>query len=186
MDDPDLAWLRRVAEGDEGALERLYARHSTALLRYAQRLLGDREAAEEALQDTFVALWQGAGSFEGRSAVRTWLFGICRRQALTRAGRRREESLPVDYAEAFPDGAARPDDVVLARADADAVGAALARLPAAQREVIHLAFAAELPHAAIAQLLSIPVGTVKSRLFQARAALARALPGATAVERSRR
>jgi RNA polymerase sigma-70 factor (ECF subfamily) len=186
MKDPDLAWLQRVAVGDERALELLYERHATALLRYAQRLLREREAAEEALQDTFVAVWQGAACFKGRSAVRTWLFGICRRQALKRISPVREQPLALGYAEAFASGDAQPDDVVLARADAAAVGVALAALPDWQREVIHLSFAAQLPHAAIAELLSIPVGTVKSRLFQARAALARALPNATAEERSGR
>lgn len=80
----DLDLVQRIAAGDERALESLYARHAQSLLAYAQRMIGDRGAAEEALQDTFVAIWRGAGSFGQRSTVRTWIFGICRRQALLR------------------------------------------------------------------------------------------------------
>lgn len=174
VDDLDL--LRRIATGDERALESLYARHAQSLLAYAQHLVGDRGAAEEALQDTFVAIWRGAGSFEQRSAVRTWMFGICRRQALRRLRRRAEPSQPIDDAGDVPSTDPGPDVVALARADASAVTTALAALPAIHREVLDLVFGAELSHAEVAEVLGIPVGTVKSRLFHARAALARALP----------
>jgi RNA polymerase sigma-70 factor (ECF subfamily) len=172
----DLELVRRISAGDERAFEALYARHAQSLLAYAQRLLGERGAAEEALQDTFVALWRGADSFEERSTVRTWLFGICRRQALQRLRRRTAPAQPIESAPELPSDAPNPDAVVLARADAAAVAAALATLSAIHREVLDLVFGAELSHAEVAEVLGIPVGTVKSRLFHARAALARALP----------
>lgn len=84
MEDTDLRLLRLVATGDDHAFEQLYTRHAHALLAYAEGLLRDRGAAEEALQETFIAVWRSAGSYEGRSTVRTWLYGICRRQALKR------------------------------------------------------------------------------------------------------
>jgi RNA polymerase sigma-70 factor (ECF subfamily) len=177
MDGSDEALVRRVAGGDEQALEQLYARHAAVLLRYAVQLTGDRGQAEEALQDTFVGVWQGAAvRFTGGSTVRTWLFGICRRQAGKRIRAAPPPSLPLDAAASVPSALARPDEIALARADISAVGAALALLPAGHREVLHLMFVAELPLAEIATLLAIPLGTVKSRLFNARAALARALP----------
>ncbi|MFY1691845.1 RNA polymerase sigma factor [Plantactinospora sp. WMMB782] len=180
MDDVDRELLHRVAAGDQRAFEELYARHGQPLLAYAEGLLGDRGRAEEALQDTFLATWRGAGSFEGRSAVRTWLFGICRRQALRRMTGQRPAPLPVEAAAEVPAGEPGPEAVALARADARAVAAALAELAPAHREVLELAFGAGLAHAEIAEVLGIPVGTVKSRLFHARAGLARALPDETA------
>jgi RNA polymerase sigma factor, sigma-70 family len=176
MGDSDLDLVQRIAAGDERALEELYARHAQSLLAYAQHLIGDRGAAEEALQDTFVAIWRGAASFEQRSTVRTWLFGICRRQALRRVRPAAAATQPIEEVPELPSEAPSPDAVVLARADASAVAAALATLPAIHREVLDLAFGAELSHAEVAEVLGIPVGTVKSRLFHARAALARALP----------
>ncbi|GAA1897578.1 RNA polymerase sigma factor [Asanoa iriomotensis] len=186
MDESDEALLRRVVGGDEQALELLYARHAAVLLRYAVQLTRDRGLAEEALQDTFVAVWQGAAArFAGGSTVRTWLFGICRRQAAKRIRSSPPPALPLDAAASVPSALATPDEVALARADVTAVGAAMARLPAGHREVLHLVFAAELPLAEIATVLDIPLGTVKSRLFNARAALARALPQLTAKEAGR-
>ncbi|MDG4786653.1 sigma-70 family RNA polymerase sigma factor [Micromonospora sp. WMMD1102] len=180
MDDVDRELLHRVAAGDQRAFEELYARHGQPLLAYAEGLLGDRGRAEEALQDTFLATWRGAGSFEGRSAVRTWLFSICRRQALRRMTGQRPAPLPVEAAAEVPAGEPGPEAVALARADARAVAAALAELAPAHREVLELAFGAGLAHAEIAEVLGIPVGTVKSRLFHARAGLARALPADSA------
>ena len=173
MDASDRALLARVAAGEQRALEELYARHAHALLAYAEGLLGDRGRAEEALQDTFLAVWRGAAGFEGRSAVRTWLFGICRRQALSRLGRTEPQALevPEDLAAATPG----PEAITIARAEMAAVAAAFRQLPQPHRDVLHLAFAAGLPHRDIAEVLGIPEGTVKSRLFHARAAVSKAL-----------
>lgn len=176
MDDLDQPLLARVAAGEQRALEELYARHGQALLAYAEVLLGDRPRAEETLQDTFLAVWRGAAAFEGRSAVRTWMFGICRRQALVRMRGRVPTQVPVEAVGELPNPDPGPESVALARADVAAVAAALTTLSPAHREVLDLAFGAGLPHREIATVLGVPEGTVKSRLFQARTYLARALP----------
>src|SRR5688572_20551421 len=79
--DTDAALLSRIAAADRRAVAELYARHQRALFRYLCQLTPDYGRAEEILQDTIVAVWQGASALEGRSAVRTWLFAIARRQA---------------------------------------------------------------------------------------------------------
>ncbi|WP_405434748.1 RNA polymerase sigma factor [Micromonospora sp. NBC_00617] len=138
--------------------------------------LGERGLAEETLQDTFVAVWRGADRFEHRSAVRTWLFGICRRQALKRLRGRQPQTAPAEWAEGVPSTDPSPEAVVIARADAAAVAGALVTLSVQHREVLDLAFGARLSQTDIAEVLGVPLGTVKSRLFHARAVLARALP----------
>src|SRR5215210_109678 len=77
----DSTLLERIAREDRRAVTELYARHQRPLFRYLCQLTPDHGLAEEILQDTIVAVWQGAAAFEGRSAVRTWLFAIARRQA---------------------------------------------------------------------------------------------------------
>jgi RNA polymerase sigma factor (sigma-70 family) len=176
MDDPDVLLLTAVAGGDQRALETLSERHGKALLAYALSMLGDRAVAEEAVQDTLLACWRQATGFAGRSTVRTWLFGIVRRQALSRLRRRVEPPVDASTLVALPDPAAGPERTALARAEVGEVRAALTNLSAQHREVLWLAFGAELPHAAIAEVLAVPLGTVKSRLHHARAALAAALP----------
>jgi RNA polymerase sigma-70 factor (ECF subfamily) len=169
--------LRLVAAGDAGALVRLYERYAGALFGYLQRLAGDRMTAEEILQDTMLAVWRSAGAFEGRAKVTTWLFGVARRQAHNRLrGRSAPEPAGVDLFDR-PDRSTGPEELAIAAAGGTPVAAAIELLPDHHREVIALVFVAGLPLAEVAEVLAIPVGTVKSRLYHARAAVAAALTG---------
>jgi len=171
----DEALLRAVAAGDAGALTRLYQRHAGALFGYLYRLAGDRMTAEEILQDTLLAVWRSAAAFEGRSKVTTWLFGVARRQAHNRLrGRSCPEPIGVPLPDR-PDQGAGPDELGIAAAGGTPLAAAIDRLPDHHRDVIALVFVAGLPLADVAEVLMIPVGTVKSRLHHARAAVAAAL-----------
>jgi len=170
----DAALLRSVAAGDSTALARLYERHSGRLFGYLCRLAGDRMTAEEILQDTMLAVWRSAGAFQGRSAVSTWLFGVARRQAHNRL-RGRAPLMAAAELPDRPDDAVGPDELAIAAAGGTPVAAAIDRLPDHHRDVIALVFVAGLPLADVAEVLSIPVGTVKSRLHHARAAIAAAL-----------
>ncbi|MBM2614665.1 RNA polymerase sigma factor [Actinoplanes sp. LDG1-06] len=175
MEPGDVELLRSVAAGDSGALARLYERHSGPLFGYLHRLAGDRGTAEEILQDTMLAVWRSAGAFEGRAKVTTWLFGVAHRQAHNRLRLR-----PAPLAGELPDRAdpgAGPEELAIAAAGGTPVAAAIDRLPAHHRDVIALVFVAGLPLADVAEVLAIPVGTVKSRLHHARAAVAAALVG---------
>jgi len=169
----DAALLRSVAAGDAAALRTLYERHAGALFGYLYRLAGDRMTAEEILQDTMLAVWRSAAYFEGRSKVTTWLFGVARRQAHNRL-RGRPGPEPAAAFEAVDPGAG-PDELAIAAAGGTPVAMAVDRLPAHHRDVIALVFVAGLPLADAAAVLEIPVGTVKSRLHHARAAVAAAL-----------
>ena len=165
--------LRSIAAGDAAALSRLYERHSRALFGYLHRLAGDRMTAEEILQDTMLAVWRSAGAFEGRAKVTTWLFGVARRQAHNRL-RGRTDPSPVVLPDR-PDQGAGPEELAIAAAGGTPVAAAIDRLPEHHRDVIALVFVAGLPLADVAEVLAVPVGTVKSRLHHARAAVAAAL-----------
>jgi RNA polymerase sigma-70 factor (ECF subfamily) len=167
--------LRSIAAGDAAALTRLYERYAGPLFGYLHRLAGDRMTAEEILQDTMLAVWRSAGAFEGRAKVTTWLFGVARRQAHNRLrGRSGPAPAGADLPDR-PDHAAGPEELAIAAAGGTPVAAAIDLLPDHHRDVIALVFVAGLPLADVAEVLSIPVGTVKSRLHHARAAVAAAL-----------
>ncbi|HEU4396791.1 MAG TPA: RNA polymerase sigma factor, partial [Actinomycetota bacterium] len=141
--------------------------------RYAR----DRMVAEEILQDTLLAVWRSAQQYAGRSSVQTWMFGIARRQAHNRLRVRRPQPVPLgsDGLAGWVDPAPGPVDWAIANAEGAALADAIGALAPQHREVLALAFAAQLPHREIAEILGVPVGTVKSRLHHARAALARAM-----------
>lgn len=162
----DTRVLTRVADGDASALTELYERYARPLFAFIYRLAGDRGTAEEILQDTLLAVWRSASTYQGRSSVSTWLFGVARRQAHNRL----RGVPPPPAAEPSDRADPLPGPEELAVGD-DRVRAALARLPLAQREVVVLSFLNDLSHREIAEVLEIPVGTVKSRLHHARATL---------------
>lgn len=174
-EDPDLALLSRIATGDQEAIEELYRRHSRLLLGQLQLMVGQPALAEEVLQDTMLAVWRGARTFRGGSRVRTWLLGIARRQARDRM--RRQRPTPMADAEFAqrPSPNPGPEAIAIERAEARRMVAALSTLTPAHREVVGLVFGADLSLAEVARVLAVPLGTVKSRLHAARAALSRTM-----------
>ncbi len=169
--DEDAQTLRRIAGGDRQALTELYLRHRLPLFRYLLQLTPDHGLAEELLQDTLVAVWKSARTFEARSSARTWLFGIARRQAHNTL---RQRGLPLADAaalETMVDCDPQPEDAALAAAERAELADALGSLPPIHREVLVLVFLQELSYAETAQVLDVPVGTVKSRLNHAKRAL---------------
>jgi RNA polymerase sigma-70 factor, ECF subfamily len=172
-DDSDL--VRKIAAGDHGALEALYRRHGQAVLAQLVLVIGDRTLSEEILQDTMLAVWDGAGGFRGESTVRSWLIAIARRKARDRLRRRRLRSVDETCLAESPAAEPGPEQLALGRAEAAAVAALVGELSDTHREVLGLVFGAGMTLTEAAEVLDVPLGTVKSRLYAARAALARAM-----------
>ncbi|MDA0563597.1 sigma-70 family RNA polymerase sigma factor [Streptomonospora sp. S1-112] len=175
MEADDRVLLARVADGDEHALRVLYGRHAAAMLRLLRRLTSDTGTAEEILQEAWLAAWRSAAGYRGESAVRVWLLGITRRRAHDRLRRVARPTVDLDDAPEPVDGGVDVEEQVLATIGHDAILAAVRRLPARSREVLGLALVDELPYRDIADVLGVPVGTVKSRMAHARARLIRLL-----------
>lgn len=163
--------IARIASGDREALTTLYHRERQPLFAYLLHLTADVGVAEEVLQDTFVAVWKSAGSFAGRSSERTWLIGIARRQAHNTMRRRSVPGASIADAAHLPGMLPEPEERVITAATRAEVIAAMTDLSPDRREVILLAFAHDLSYQEMADVLGIPVGTVKSRLNGAKRAL---------------
>ena len=154
-------------DGAEAAFDALFERYRQAIWRFFRRRVPERAQAEELAQDTFVALVRGAPRYEPRSAFRSYLFGIAFN--ILSAARRRAPmaSLPL----AGPAIAGEDPELRLW------VRNALAALEETDREVLMLREYEQLSYDEIAELLGIPIGTVRSRLFRARMALREELVG---------
>jgi RNA polymerase sigma-70 factor, ECF subfamily len=169
--DDDLDTIRRIASGDRHALAELHARHRQTVFRYVLQLTPDRGLAEEILQDTLVAVWKGARTFEGRSSVRTWLLGIARRQAHN-ALRQRGLTLAAESELAdLPARDPEPEAAAIASAEREELVEAFGRLGPVHREVLVLILVDDLSYQEAAAVLGVPIGTVKSRLSNARSAM---------------
>jgi RNA polymerase sigma-70 factor, ECF subfamily len=176
-EDDDRLIVARIAAGDRCALETLYARHRQSLFGYCRALTSDWETAEEVLQDTLLAVWRGAGGYAGRSSVRGWLFGIARRQA---HDARRRGCLPLadgEVLEMLPADDPGPEETALGRAGCAEIARAIGTLSPVHQEVLSLTFDQGLSYGELAEILGVPIGTVKSRLSLARRALRVALDG---------
>lgn len=164
--------LAEVARGDhDRPLAELYARYGTPLYRLGLRLLGDRGPAEELVQETFVRLWQSAGRFDpAQATVRTFVFLIARRVAVDL---RRRAAVRPSLADTEPavEPAAEPEGAVDRALLGLEVREALESLSGAHREVLELAYDADLTQTQIAARLDLPLGTVKTRTFHALRAL---------------
>jgi RNA polymerase sigma-70 factor (ECF subfamily) len=166
----DAALLARVAEGDEAALEVVYQRYGGACYRLARRIVGDAQLAEDVVQQAFLALWQRNGYDPARGAVSTWLLTVTHHKAvdLLRRDKGRRQHLSGDQElleiEATGPG---PADAAWARLRAERTREALRTLPVDQREVLLLAYYGGYTQSEIADITGLPLGTVKSRTFQA-------------------
>jgi RNA polymerase sigma-70 factor (ECF subfamily) len=179
--DSDEALIRDTARGDDGAFARLLERHRRRVVQLVRWQLGSASLwTEDVAQDVFVQVHRHAGSFAGRSSFKTWLYAVavnvCRRHTRREWGTRHVvESGDDDTLAAVPDASLGP----LERMEKDErealVRAAVERLAPAARTVLLLRDWEGLTYEQIAQVLAVPVGTVRSRLHNARAAIAQEL-----------
>ena len=174
----DEALLAAHLRGDRSAFGELVARHERRVYGLCLRILGNRQDAEDAAQEAFVAALRRAATFRQAAAFSTWLYRIAVNAATDLARRRaRARVVPLDQDladRAGPVGRDPGEEVVTAVA----VQAALTRVPEEFRVAVVLCDLYRVPYAEAAQILEVPVGTVKSRVFRGRLALAAELEGA--------
>lgn len=164
----DIELLALVRRREEAALGALYDRHGRLIYAIALRITGDRETAEEVVQDVFQNVWQAAATFQPElGAFSAWLLGIARHRAIdaTRSkrerARAREQTLDHERVVVSDNSLVGAVEQRLLR---DAVREALGTLPVNQRQAIELAYYGGLTRAEIAERLNEPLGTVKTRL----------------------
>jgi RNA polymerase sigma-70 factor (ECF subfamily) len=173
------ALLERVKAGDVDAFERLYRIYQPRLVRFLANLLKRPHLVEEVLDDTMMVVWQTAGSFRGTSKLSTWVFAIAYRKAM-KARARWPDPVEEDERDTRSSNDPLPDaDLQRSRVRTALLGA-MGELSAEQRAVVDLTYFHDLGYREIAQILSCPVDTVKTRMFHARRRLKRALSGTLA------
>ena len=173
MDDTRL--IAQIANGDKAAIQAIFARYHTRLYRFIERIVGDAAMAEELANEVFLEIWRGAGRFEGRSKVSTWIMGIAHNKAVSALRKRREKSLEDDEAELIADGADNPELSMQKMDKAEALRLAIDQLSPDHKAVIDLVYYHELSISEAADVLKIPANTVKTRVFHARKNLAHRL-----------
>jgi RNA polymerase sigma-70 factor (ECF subfamily) len=166
----------RMQHGDSRAFELLYDRHAARALRVARALVGDRELAEEVVQEAFLSVWRNAGRYDPRlGSFRAWALSVVRYRAIDLLRVRRKEAgdqfVGDDEFFTLPDEKADTEAAAVQRLEMVRIRRQLAQLPRPQRELIVLAYFGGLSHSELATQLSLPLGTVKGRMRLALAKL---------------
>ena len=174
MEADDAALLAAVGNGSEGAFNILIDRHQQTVRAFLRRLVADPTDADDIAQETFLAAWTRARTFRGRSSVRTWLCAIAWRKAKSsqRSAFRRRAREAAYHEQA---GLAQPTKPQ--GEDRAAVRQALQTLPIEQRAAVVLCLAGGVSHGDAAEILGLPLGTVKSHVARGRARLLKVLEG---------
>ncbi len=168
--DADGALLRRAAAGDAGAWRELVDSHSGPLFRYAFRMVGERDAAEDVVQESYLRLWRQAKRWRPEAPVRAWLFRVAGNLAIDALRRRRHTvEMEPDHAEAAPG----IDDLLSEREQTEWVWRFVAELPERQRKALVLCRVEGMSMAEAGAVLGCSVGAVESLLSRARQQLKR-------------
>lgn len=185
--DSDLALVERALGDDIAAFEALVSRYQNRIIAYSVRMLHDNEDAEDVAQETFIKAYRSLDSFRGASSFSTWLYRIATNLCIDRARKRKRSpqqaySLdePFDNEESgggreLPDLSSEPSRGVERDELRRQVRETVAQMPEKLRAVLVMCDIQGMAYEQIAQALDCPIGTVKSRLFHARADLARRL-----------
>ena len=179
--------VARVVEGDRGAFEMLYDRYASTVFGLALKMLGDREVAEDAVQEIFWRVWRRLGSFDRSRAFAPWLFGIAHNYCIDELRRRkvRPQSVYEDDENPILSEIVHEADVgesALLAEQGRLVRSALEQLPEEQRQTLLLAYFGGLTQQEIAAKLGNPLGTVKTRMRLGLQKLRAVLQGQTLVE----
>jgi RNA polymerase sigma-70 factor, ECF subfamily len=168
----DLILVNRIAAGDKLAMQTLFARHRTSIYRWLLRFVSSEALAEDLLSEVFLDVWRQADRFEGRSSVLTWLMSIARYKALSVRRARTEDELTEEIEAAIVDTADDPEAALQEKDRGGLLRQALTHLSPDHREIIDLVYYHDKSIAECAEVIGIPVATVKTRMFYARRKLA--------------
>lgn len=167
----------RAQAGSDPAFERLFERYEERLLYYLRRIAGSADVADDAFGEAWLKAYRSIRSLEEPRAFRTWLYRIARNAALDRLrGGRRETPLEDPGARAAIAAKSHEEDApVFDEVDVADLHGGLERIDAIHREVLTLSFLEDLSYAEIADVVDVPIGTVRSRIHYGRRALRRAI-----------
>jgi RNA polymerase sigma-70 factor (ECF subfamily) len=165
--DEDL--MPRIASRDPEAFEVFYDRHGGAAYSLAYRIVGERSTAEDVTQEAFISIWRSGARYDrARGSVRAWMLGIVRNRAIDALRRNAGKAPKLTFDdEAVLEQRPAPDstdDEAIRRQEAAEIRSVVRDLPSDQSKVIQLAYFGGFSHSEIAEMLGMPLGTVKGRM----------------------
>ena len=169
--------LARIGSRDRSALADLYRAMEKPLYRFILKKLNDPFQSSDVLQDVFLDIWRNAGQFEGRSTAKSWMFGIAYRKVMDVFRKAARIDLTDEVPERADEETPNAEACLLAIQQAAHVRHCLDELKPQHRSAIELAFYEDMSYREIGEVMDVPEGTVKTRVFHAKQLLLRCLQG---------
>ncbi|MGI1679707.1 MAG: RNA polymerase sigma factor [Cellvibrionaceae bacterium] len=168
-DERGRALLSAIGGGDDAALTEFYGLFNSTVYRYASSKLNDTHSASDILADVMVEVWKSAHRYAGKSKVTTWLIGIAHHKVVDMYRKKGRANL-TELDDSIEDESPISDleGLISQLSDSRVLHKALANLPELHREILHLVFFEDMNYAEISEILNIPEGTIKSRVFNAK------------------
>jgi RNA polymerase sigma-70 factor (ECF subfamily) len=165
----DLELVQQISAGDEAAFSELYARYNLPVFNFILRLTQQAIAAEDLLQEVFLAVWGGAGRFRGKSTVKTWVFRIAYHRTISWLRKNKKAYRLHQNIDEFPliSDEPSPESTLIEQWQEAQIRSAIKRLSPKHRSVIELTFVHGFSYQETAEIMKCPVGTVKSRMSYA-------------------
>ena len=171
----DRALLKQMACGNEMALTEFYRSFEARIYAFANIRLNDSHEAADLLNEIMWEVWRGAGKFEGRSSVSTWVFGITHHKVIDHIRRKSKHVMePLEVTDTEQSDYDL-DDLLSQKQLGKHLGSCMDKLSADQRQTVHLAFFEDLSYREIGTIVGSPEGTIKARMFHAKQVLKRCL-----------
>ena len=166
----DSTLIKQIKSGDQAALRSLYRRYADRLFAHALRVVGDPATAEDVVQESLVAIWQGAKRYRAEGRVIAWMLSIVHHKAIDALRKQPDQELPL-LEDRLPDSSPQPAENTQRQERSTALREGLNQLSVEHRTVLELVFYQGMSLKETAQVCGCPVGTVKSRLSYAKEAL---------------
>jgi RNA polymerase sigma-70 factor (ECF subfamily) len=172
--------VQRALAGDERAFRKILEGHYTLIYSVVRGVAGQRAETDDIVQEVFIKIYRALGDFRGESRLSTWIYRIARNEALNAMDRRKPQVIPIEDCVDLPDTGESPEASYRRRMSRERLERFMERLDEKERVAIELRYIGEKSYEEIADIMDIPLGTVKTHIYRAKLSLKRMMTGAGA------
>jgi RNA polymerase sigma-70 factor (ECF subfamily) len=172
--------VRDALAGDERAFRKILEGHYALIYSVVRGVAGPRDETDDIVQDVFIKIFRALKDFRGQSRLSTWIYRIARNEALNAAERRKPQVIPIDDCADLPASGESPEDSHRRRVGRERLERLMERLDERQRIAIELRYLGDKSYEEIAEIMEIPLGTVKTHIYRAKLSLKRMMTGTAA------
>jgi len=169
--DAESTLIKKALDGDERAFRTILERHYTLIYSVVRGIVCNPGDTEDVVQDVFIKIFRALPRFRGDARLSTWIYRIARNEALNAREKRRHMPVPIEDCEEIADDAGNPESSHRRRDAAERLARLMERLDERERQALELRYMADKSYDEIAEIMDVPLGTVKTHLYRAKLAL---------------